>query len=68
MIVVYTKNNCPACERAKSMLRIKGISFVTKNVDEDLDAMDFVVENKHRAMPVVYRDGLHVTDINTIKP
>ncbi len=67
MIVIYSKNNCPACERAKALLKSKNIEFEVKNIDNDLDAMDFVVYNKHRAMPVVYKDGVHVKDINELE-
>ncbi len=62
-VIVYSKNNCPACERAKALLKSKNIEYDVKNIDKDLDAMDFVVANKHRAMPVVYKDGVHVQDI-----
>ncbi len=57
MIAVYTKNNCPACERAKALLASKDIPFEAKNIDFDLEAMDFIVEKGHRAMPVLYKDG-----------
>ncbi len=62
-VIVYSKNNCPACERAKALLKSKNIEYDVKNIDNDLSAMDFVVANKHRAMPVVYKDGVHVQDI-----
>lgn len=65
-VIVYSKNNCPACERAKALLKSKNIEFEVKNIDTDLDAMDFVVANKHRAMPVVYVNGKHVQDVASI--
>lgn len=65
-VIVYSKNNCPACERAKALLKSKNIEFEVKNIDNDLDAMDFVVANKHRAMPVVYKDGVHIQDLNSL--
>lgn len=66
MIVVYSKNNCPACERAKALLTSKGIAFTVKNIDTDLEAMDFVVQKRHRAMPVVYNGDLHIQDLNSL--
>jgi glutaredoxin len=53
-VTVFSKNNCPACERMKSKLRLAGIQFEVRNIDTDMDAMDFIVERGHRAMPVVY--------------
>lgn len=61
-VIVYSKNNCPACERTKGMLKSRGIQFEVKNIDSDLDAMDFVVAKGHRAMPVIYKDGVCVPD------
>ena len=57
MIVVYSKNNCPACERAKALLTSKGVEFTIKNIDKDLEAMDYIVARKFKAMPVVLEDG-----------
>lgn len=65
-IVVYSKNNCPACERAKALLTSKGLEYKVRNIDKDLSAMDFVVENKFKAMPVVLKNGQQVIDLNTI--
>lgn len=59
-VVIYSKNNCPACERMKTLLSAKGIDYEVKNIDSDYDAMDFIIERGHRAMPVVYRDGIAV--------
>lgn len=65
-VIVYSKNNCPACERAKALLQSKHIEFEVRNIDKDLEAMDFVVANKHRAMPVVYKDDVHVQDLSSL--
>lgn len=61
-VTVYSKRNCPACERLKAALTKVGVSYEVKNVDTDLDAMDFVVAGGHRAMPVLYVDGVHHPD------
>lgn len=34
-IELYTKSFCPYCERAKELLRIKGIAFVEYVVNDD---------------------------------
>lgn len=66
MIVLYSKNNCPACERAKALLNQHYIQYTVKNIDNDLDAMDFVVAKNHRAMPVIYDGERHVKDAATL--
>lgn len=56
-VIVYSKNNCPACAKAKALLDNLGISYEVKMVDRDMDAMDFMVERNHRTMPQIYKDG-----------
>lgn len=54
MLVVYSKNNCQACESAKSLLTNKGIEFTVRNTDEDFDAFDFIVAQGLRSFPQIF--------------
>ena len=54
MLTVYSKNNCSACESAKALLKSKNIAFEVKNVDEDFEAYEFILENCHRSFPQIY--------------
>jgi glutaredoxin len=54
MLVVYSKNNCQACESAKGLLKSKGIEFVVKNVDDDWSAFDFIVSQNLRSFPQIF--------------
>lgn len=56
MLVVYSKNNCPACNSAKNLLTAKGVEFRVVNTDEDFEAFDFVVSKGHRSFPQIYRE------------
>jgi glutaredoxin len=56
-VIVYSKNSCPACSQAKVLLDTKGVAYDVKMVDRDMDAMDFMVEQGHRSMPQIYKDG-----------
>lgn len=64
-VVVYSKNNCPACEKVKHELSMKAVPFEVKMIDTDLDAMDFIASQGHRSVPQVYVDGVH-TNPDTI--
>jgi glutaredoxin len=33
--VVWSKNQCPYCEQAKALLKIKGIAFEERNIQTD---------------------------------
>jgi glutaredoxin len=35
-VEIYTKSYCPFCQRAKELLRIKGVAFIEHDVTTDL--------------------------------
>jgi glutaredoxin 3 len=57
MITVYSKNNCPFYVQAKNLLTLKGIAYEEINIEENPDARAFVLEQGHRTVPQIYRDG-----------
>jgi glutaredoxin 3 len=57
MITVYSKKNCPFCDQAKALLKIKGKQFTEVKIDEDTDAREFVLAEGHRTVPQLYKDG-----------
>mgnify|MGYP000190368809 CR=1 FL=1 len=57
MITVYSKNNCPFCVQAKSLLQLKGIEFEEVKIDETPEAREFVLAEGHRTVPQLYRKG-----------
>lgn len=61
-VIIYSKSNCPACIKAKAMLDKIGVAYEVKMVDRDMDAMDFIVEQGHRTMPQLYKNGAIVVE------
>jgi len=57
MITVYSKNNCPFCVQAKSLLKLKGVEFEEVKIDEVAEAREFVLAEGHRTVPQIYQDG-----------
>lgn len=57
MITIYSKNHCPYCDKAKALLKLKGIVYEEIKIDENSEAKDFVVSQGHRTVPQIYRDG-----------
>ena len=53
MIKVYTKNNCFPCKMTKKWLTEHGFSYKEINIDEDLDALNWCIENGYKSAPVV---------------
>lgn len=60
--VVYSKNKCPACVKLKTYLNNNNIEYKEVNVDEQPAAKEFLILNKHKSVPQVYKDGVHVPD------
>jgi glutaredoxin 3 len=57
MITVYSKNNCPFCDQAKNLLKLKGVDYSEIKIDEDQTAREFVLSKGHRTVPQIYQDG-----------
>lgn len=58
MITMYSKNNCPFCDRAKALLESKGIEFKTVNIEQEPDAREYLVDQGLRSVPQIFKDGI----------
>jgi glutaredoxin 3 len=57
MLTVYSKNNCPFCEQAKALLTKKNINYDVVKIDENHEAREWLLEQKHRTVPQIYLNG-----------
>lgn len=57
MLTLYSKNNCPFCDRAKNLLRLKGIKFEEVRIDLVPEARQFIIGQGHRTVPQIYDNG-----------
>ena len=61
MLTIYSKSNCPFCDKAKYLLEQKGVPFKEVRVDLDAEAREFIVSAGHRTVPQIYlNDNLFV--------
>jgi len=58
MITVYSKNNCPFCDRAKALLESKEIPFTVIKMEEHTGAREFLMEQGLRSVPQIFKDGV----------
>jgi glutaredoxin len=56
-LTLYTKNNCAYCVQAKTLLKNINVDFSEVNIETDVDARNFVINEGHRTMPQIYLDG-----------
>lgn len=54
MITVYTKPNCPYCDRAKNYLTSLDIPYETVDITVNNTAKNFLKEQGHRTVPQIY--------------
>lgn len=57
LLVVYSKNNCPQCDKAKHIFKSKGIAFDEVKIDENVDARNWLIEQGHKSAPQIYLNG-----------
>ena len=67
-IVVYSKNNCGYCVKAKALLKGLGLTFVEKKMEdfESVEALLKDVGKKVRSMPQIKIDGELVGGYNQL--
>jgi glutaredoxin len=56
-VIVYSKNLCGYCVQAKNWLKSKNIEFKEINIEEQLEAREFIISQGHRTMPQIYIEG-----------
>jgi glutaredoxin 3 len=58
-VTIYTMNYCPFCERAKALLKQKGVPYEEVRVDDDDDAQwDALYQRSGmKTMPQIFADG-----------
>lgn len=57
-VVIYSKNNCPYCDKIKTIFTIQDISFVEYKLDEHFNRESFISEfGENSTFPRVLIDG-----------
>jgi glutaredoxin len=56
MLLVYTKNDCPYCDRAKALLESKSVPYKAINIQENPEAREFLMNQGLRSVPQIFDD------------
>lgn len=54
MLTIYSKSNCPFCDRAKALLESKGVEYKTISIEEDQDARQHLLDMGLRSVPQIF--------------
>jgi glutaredoxin len=66
--IVWSKNQCPFCDQAKNLLKMKGIEFEERNVSTDWTKEQLLesVPNA-RTVPQIFLDDQLIGGFNELK-
>lgn len=60
-VVIYSKQPCPYCVRAKAFLKEKGIPFVEIDLSNNFDEIEALKKRtNHMTMPQIFVDDMFV--------
>lgn len=57
MITIYGKSGCVYCERAKDYLMLNDIKYEYINIEDDGEALNFIINNGHKTVPQCYENN-----------
>lgn len=67
MINVFSRQNCPQCQRTKDLMKAKGIEFNVVDVTDDEKMVDSLKKQGYRQLPVVVTETDAWTGFNPQK-
>tara|TARA_B100001996_G_scaffold355554_1_gene318224 strand:+ start:1581 stop:1808 length:228 start_codon:yes stop_codon:yes gene_type:complete len=68
LFIIYTKDSCNFCTKAKDFLHMKGEPFMEINVGEDMVARNKLKNKGFKTVPqIFYSDGKHYGDYQTLE-
>lgn len=57
-VEVYSKQQCPFCDRAKSLLQSKGINYVEIDItDDEAYTLEMMRRSQQRTVPQIFIDN-----------
>jgi glutaredoxin 3 len=54
VLTVYSKNNCPFCDRAKQLLESKGVTYTEVNIELDPESRQMLLDKGLRSVPQIF--------------
>ena len=60
-IEIYTTSWCPYCERARALLRAKGVAFEEISIEADPSQREVMIRRSgRRSVPQIFINGVHL--------
>jgi glutaredoxin len=55
MLKVFSKSNCPYCDKAKHLLESNNIPFEVVDIEQDPAQREWLIGQGHRSVPQIYK-------------
>ncbi len=66
-VEVYSKERCPHCDRAKSLLRSKGVDYVEIDItDDEVQTTKMMERSQQRTVPQIFIDDEAIGGFNQL--
>jgi glutaredoxin len=66
--IVWSKNHCPYCDQAKALLKMKGIEYEERNINDGWDREDLLAAVPNaRTVPQIFLEGELVGGFTELK-
>ncbi len=60
-IIIYTKDSCPYCERAKTLLKKKGVTYTELKITDDKTREEMIERSGGRmTVPQIFINDKHI--------
>ncbi len=56
MVTVYSKNNCPFCDRVKALLESRGVPYTEVNIENDAESRQMLLDKGLRSVPQIFHE------------
>ena len=67
MYEIYSAQWCSFCDKAKSLLTKNNLEYIEHDIELDDEAMEFLVKNKFKSIPQIFKDGILVGGFEDLK-
>jgi len=67
-VVIYSKDNCPWCDRAKDLMNTKNEEYTEIKIGRDITREEFMEQFPYvRTVPYIIHDGVEISSYEALK-
>lgn len=67
MYIIYGKDGCSYCVKAKDLVIKHGKEFTYIDIGQDVIARNYLIKQGFKSLPQIYFDDFHIGSFNDLK-